>query len=155
MEQKVNKCGSNYVRVKFGKAIMLNCRVLRQMFLVYLKANRKLIVLTLRFLSLEKRRNLFKAFLESQFSYFLLIWMFHKRQASLKIYRLHQYFLRKAYNDNVLSFQDLLNTDNSFTIQHQNIQSLATEIFKTINNLPGATFEGLFTIRTDSYSFHS
>ena len=81
--------------------------------------------------------------------------MFHKRQASLKIYRLHQYFLRKAYNDNVLSFQDLLNTDNSFTIQHQNIQSLATEIFKTINNLPGATFEGLFTIRTDSYSFHS
>ena len=52
-------------------------------------------------------------------------------------------------------FQDLLNKDNSFTIHHQNIQCLATEIYKTLNDLPGRTFEGLFTLRTDSYSLCS
>ena len=39
------------------------------------------------------------------------------------------------------SFQDLLNKYNSFTIHHQNIQSLATKIYKTLNDLPGGTFE--------------
>ena len=46
----------------------------------------------------------------------------------------------------------LLNKNNSFAIHHQNIQSLATETYKTLNNLPGGIFEGLFTLRTDSYS---
>ena len=41
-------------------------------------------------------------------------------------------------------FQDSLNKDNSFTIQHQNIEALATEIYKALNNLFGGTFEGLF-----------
>ena len=41
----------------------------------------------------------------------------------------------------VSSFQDLLNKYNSFTIHHQNIQSLATKIYKTLNDLPGGTFE--------------
>ena len=63
------------------------------------------------------------------------------------------------YNDSVSSFQDLLNKDNSFTIHHQNIKSLATEIYKTLrkdkNNLPGGTFEGLFTLGADSYSLRS
>ena len=63
------------------------------------------------------------------------------------------------YNDSVSSFQDLLNKDNSFTIHHQNIKSLATEICKTLrkgkNNLPGGTFEGFFTLGADSYSLRS
>ena len=50
------------------------------------------------------------------------------------------------------SFEDVLNKDNLCTIHHQNIQSLATEIYKTLNNLPGGNFEGLFTVKTDSYS---
>ena len=52
-------------------------------------------------------------------------------------------------------FQDLLNKDSSFTIHHQNIQSLATKIHKILNNLSGGTFQGLFTLNTDSYSLCS
>ena len=63
------------------------------------------------------------------------------------------------YSDSVSSFQDLLNKDNSFTIHHQNIKSLATEIYKTLrkgkNNLPGRTFEGFFTLGADSYYLRS
>ena len=72
-----------------------------------------------------------------------------------KINRLHERALIIVYNDHVSSFQDLLNRDNSFTIHHQNIQSLTIKIYKTLNNLPGGTFEGLFTLRTDSYYLRS
>lgn len=52
-------------------------------------------------------------------------------------------------------FRILLNKDNSFTIHHQNIQPLATETYKTLNNLPGETFEGLITLRIDCNSLSS
>ena len=45
------------------------------------KANKKLAALIrlVKFLSFEKKRNLLKAFIESQFKYCPLIWMFHSR----------------------------------------------------------------------------
>ena len=35
------------------------------------------------------------------------------------------------------------------------MQSLATKIHKILNNLSGGTFQGLFTLMTDSYSLCS
>ena len=45
--------------------------------------------------------------------------------------------LRIVYTDTVTSFKNLLIKDKPCTINHQNIQSLAIEIYKAINNLPG------------------
>ena len=39
------------------------------------------------------------------------------------------------YNDQISSFQELLNKDNSFTVHNFNIQSLAIEMLKVINNI--------------------
>ena len=41
-------------------------------------------------ISLEKRRIVMKTFIESQFNYCLLIWMFHSRNINNKINRLHE-----------------------------------------------------------------
>ena len=81
--------------------------------------------------------------------------MFHGRQTNHRTNRLHERALRIVYSEYVSSSHDLLNKDNSFTIHNQNIQSLATETYKTLNNLPGETFEGLFTLRRDSYCLRS
>ena len=54
--------------------------------------------------------------------------MFHGRQINDKIYKLHERAQRIVYNDTVSSFENLLIKDKSFTIHHQNIQSLAIEI---------------------------
>ena len=43
----------------------------------------------------------------------------------------------------ILSFQELLDKDNSFTIHHVNIQSLA--MFKAINNIAATTIDDFFT----------
>ena len=85
------------------------------------------------YLSFDKRRTLFKAFIESQFKYSPLVWMFYGRQSNRKINKLHERALRVVYNDYESSFDDLLQKDNSFSIHHQNIQSLAIQIYKWFN----------------------
>ena len=102
-----------------------------------MKANRKLSALMRisNFLSKDKRRVIFKAFIESQFKYNPLVWMFHSRQSNSKINRVHERALRTVYNDFESSFEELLEKDGSFCIHHQNIQSLLIEIYKWFNGL--------------------
>ena len=71
--------------------------------------------------------------------------MFHSRKSNNKINLLHERALRMIYNDQISSFQELLEKDNSFTIHHFNIQSLAIEMFKVINNIAATIIDDLFT----------
>ena len=92
----------------------------------------------------NKKRLLMKAFIESQFSYCPLIWMFHGRGVNNKINHLHERSLRIVYKDNTSSFEDLLKKDNSFTIHQRNIQSLAIELFKVKGNLSNNIMYDIF-----------
>ena len=69
-----------------------------------------------------------ETFIESQFNYCPLIWMFHSRTINNKINRLHERALRIVYSDFKSSFEGLLMKDNPFSIHERNIQSLAREI---------------------------
>ena len=94
------------------------------------KAGKKLSVLgrSSNFMCTNKKRVLMKAFIEAQFGYCPLIWMFHNRGVNNKINHLHERLLRIVYKNNISSFEDLLKRDKSFTIDQRNIQSLAIEI---------------------------
>ena len=80
-------------------------------------------------MSLEKRRTLMKTFIESQFSYCPLIWMFHSRALNNKINRIYERGLRTVYSDYTSFFNELLDKDGSFAIHQRNVQSLVIEIF--------------------------
>ena len=129
-----------------GVTIDNNLRFNKRVSNICLKAKRKLIVLTrvAKFVPFEKRRILFKAFIESQFKYYLLVWMFHGRQISDKINKVYERALRIVYNNTVTSFENLLIKDKSFTSHHQNIQSLAIEIYKAMHTLPGGNRSDFF-----------
>ena len=71
--------------------------------------------------------------------------MFHSRKCNNKINLLRERALTMIYNDQISSFQELLDKDNSFTIHHFNILSLAIETFKVINNIAAAIIDDLFT----------
>ena len=60
-----------------------------------------------KYLSFERRRTLMKAFIESQFAYCPLIWMFCQRSSNTRINHLHERALRIFYNDNESTFEDL------------------------------------------------
>ena len=70
----------------------------------------------------EKKRLLMKAFIESQFSYCPLIWMFCSRKMNNKINYIHERALRLVYDDYTSTFNDLLKKDESVCIHHRNIQ---------------------------------
>ena len=68
------------------------------------KAGKKLSALTriCKFMSLERRRTLMKSFIESQFGYCPLVWMFCGRKSNNRVNHLHERALRIVYNDNQL-----------------------------------------------------
>ena len=107
------------------------------------------------YMSFERRKILPKAFIESQFGYCPLTWMFHGRTANPKLNHIHERVLRIVYKNNVLSFEELLEFDKSFKIHHRNIQSLAIELFKIKNNLTVTIMNDTFQPRAVSYNLRS
>ena len=78
---------------------------------------------------------LLRAFIESQFSFCPLIWMFHSRILNDKINRLHEKALRIVHRDYKSKVDELLEKDSSFIIYNGIIQTLAIEIFEFLNRL--------------------
>ena len=91
-----------------------------------------------------KRRILLNTFIESQFSYCPLIWMFHSRKLNHKINHIHERALWLVYNDYPYTFEKLLLMDESVSIHHMNIQKVATEMFKAKINLSPELTESIF-----------
>ena len=88
------------------------------------------------YLGLRRRRTLVKAFIESQFMYCPLIWMFYQRSSSTaRINQLHERALKIVHNDNDSTFEGLLKKDNSVSIHYKNIRLLGIELYKVKNKL--------------------
>ena len=107
------------------------------------------------YINLQKRRVIMKSFIISQFGYCPLSWMFHSKRLNNKINSIHERALRITYVDNVSSFQELLEKDNSVSIHHKNIQVLATEMFKIFKNLSPDIVREIFQERSVPYNLRS
>ena len=117
------------------------------------QASNKLYALAIisHYLDEQKRKILMKSFVISQFNYCPIIWMYCQRKSNNLINRIHERALRIADNDYVSNFNQLLEKDDSVTIHHRNIQALATEIYKTLNNLNPVFMKEVFSLKTHSY----
>ena len=91
------------------------------------KADTKLSAITRvsKFMSLERRRVLMKSFIESQFAYCPLVWVCCDKTSDNRINHLHKRAPRTVYNDNVSTFEKLLEKDNSAAIRVRNLRILA------------------------------
>ena len=107
------------------------------------------------YLSLECRRKLMRAFVESQFSKCPLIWMFCQRSSNTRINHLRERALRIVYSDNESTFEDLLKKDNSVSIHHKNIRLLGIELYIVKNNLSTHLMSEVFNLKNIDYSLRS
>ena len=99
----------------------------------------------------DQRRLIMKAFITSQFGYCPLVWMFHTRRINNHINRLHERSLRLTYNDQISTFQELLNKDKSVSIHQRNLQVFATLLYKIIKNIAPEIVREIFYLDNPSH----
>ena len=107
------------------------------------------------FMDENKRKIIMKSFITSQFGYCPLIWMFHSRNLNNKINSLHERALRITYNDRFLTFQELLEKDNSVSIHQRNLQVLAVVMFKIYRNISTKILNDIFLPKINSYDLRN
>ena len=110
------------------------------------KVNQKVSALAriVRILPFQKRHLILKTFIESQFSYCPLVWMFCSNKMNHKINHIHERALRLVYQDYTSSFADLLKRDNSLTFHHRNIHQVAIEMFKVKHDISPPFMKEIF-----------
>ena len=96
-----------------------------------------------------------KAFIESIFGYYPLVWMYHNRTLNRKINRLHERALKLVYKDENLSFSELLKRDNSFTIHQKNLQKLTIEMYKVKHDFSPNFMQDIFPEFETAYNFRN
>ena len=118
------------------------------------KAGRKLSASTrlAKILPFHKMRILMKSFFDSQFTYCPLIWMFISRSSNHKTNRLHERSLRILYKDDISSFSELLQQDNTVTVHTRNIHLLAIEMYKVRNNISPNFIREFFPTLESAYN---
>ena len=89
----------------------------------------------------NKTRSLAHASFSSQFNYCLLLWVWHNCQ-TIKINLLYEKCLFLIYSDKQSSFEDLLEKNNSVSIDYRNLQILAVKMYKVFKGLTSALFKG-------------
>ena len=73
--------------------------------------------------------------------------MCHNRTNNNKINRLHERCLRLIYNDKKSSFKDLLKKNESVSLHHRNLRTLALELFEVFKGLSPVIFVEAFPVR--------
>ena len=154
---KIKKCESKYCFLQnLGKqwsktswSQQFNHYILKQCK----KVGKKLSALTriCKFMSLKRRSVLMKSVIESQFAYCPLVWTCCDKTFDNRINHLHERALRTVYNDNVSTFEKLLGKDNYLTIHVRDLRILATELYKTKENLAAPIMHEIFEQRNIQY----
>ena len=96
----------------------------------------------------EKRKMITIGFIESQFSYCPLIWMFHSRTLNNRINQLHETALHITFSDYKSTFNDVLMNIGSVTIHERNIQTLGVETSTFLNGMSSATMNKILKLDT-------
>ena len=131
-------------KLKFKKHINELCR----------KASYKLHALQRirRYLSVDKPRMLANAFIDSQFNYAPLVWMFAGKTLLNRICKIHYRTLQVVYDDYNSSYDELLQLNNSPSIHQRHLRFLAIEVFKSIMHLNPQFMWSYFEEKTMPYN---
>ena len=82
--------------------------------------------------------------------------MFHSRTLNNQVNKIHERALKLVYkNETFLSFDDLLKRDRSVSIHQKNLQILATEIYKTKNDLEPKVMKDTFHFIQKPYNLRN
>ena len=104
-----------------------------------------------KFFTTEKTKILANAFIDSQFNYTPLLWMFCRKTLSSKIEKIYHETLKVVYKSND-SYDNLLLQNNTVSVHQRHPTFLMTEMYKSISQLNPEFMRSYFTHKEMSYS---
>ena len=110
------------------------------------KANRKIHALSrgASYINIAKNKYSYECVLQSQFSYWSLVWMCNSCVKSGKINSLRESGLQIIYSEKQSLFERLSEKDGTVSIHNTNLQIFAVEMYKIRNSLSPLTETELF-----------
>ena len=72
-----------------------------------------------------------------------------------ELHRIHERALRIVYKDNLSSFESLLEKSGSVNVHYRNLQLLAIEIYKALNNISSSLMSENFQIKNIDYNLRN
>ena len=88
-----------------------------------------------KYLTVKKAKLLANAFINSQFTYAPLIWMFGRKSSIAKICKIHFRTPQIVYNNYDKSYHDLLNFNNDASIHQRYLRFLVNDVYKSLMNI--------------------
>ena len=85
-----------------------------------------------RYLSQNQAKRLNNAFVNSQFNYAPIIWMFCRKNQYLKIQKIHHKALTVVFNGHS-GYDESLQMNNEITIHQKHLHALMCDVFKGLN----------------------
>ena len=107
-----------------------------------------------KYLTPDKAKVLYNAFINSQFSYASIIWMFCRKTDYLKMKKIQYKALKIVFNSNE-SLEDLLLHSDEIPIHQQQLRQLTTEIYKNLTDLSPKFIKLFFTAKKLPYSLRN
>ena len=87
-----------------------------------------------KYLGLEKAKMLGNVFIDSQFNYAPLIWMFCRKRLYLKMQKIHHKALKVIYQSNK-TYEELLELSETVSIHQRHLRFFVTEVYKNTSYL--------------------
>ena len=104
-----------------------------------------------KFLNVEKAKKLGNAFIDSQFNYAPLVWMFCRKTSYSKIEKMHHKTLNVIYGIDD-SYNNLLLRSEYVSVHEKLLRFLVTEIFKSISQINPEFMWSFFKQKKSSYN---
>ena len=88
-----------------------------------------------KFLTLEQAKLLVNSFVNTQFGYAPLIWMFTSKSSMPKVNKIYRRTLRVVYDDYNGTYEEFRASHNEISIRQKHLKHLAIEVYKSLTNL--------------------
>ena len=107
-----------------------------------------------KYLTPDKANVLYNAFINSQFSYASIIWMFCRKTDYLKMGKIQYKALKIVFNSNE-SLENLFLHSNKVSIYQKQLRQLTTEIYKSLTDLSPEFIKPFFTVKELPYNLRN
>ncbi len=101
--------------------------------------------------TLKEREAIYNTFILSNFNYCPIVWHFCGKVCTKKIEKIQERALRFMFNDKTNSYAILLEKCGYTTLHIKRIKTIASEVFKSLNNLNPAFMNKMFDVKDVSY----